>query len=46
VRSTTKIRPKNILYPHRHFIEHLMDAFRKSAWKSDLNQKSSSLLIW
>jgi hypothetical protein len=39
----TKIESKNSLYPHNHFTEHLMGAFGKSSWKSDLNHKSSSL---
>jgi hypothetical protein len=29
-RSMTKIRSKLNLYPHRHFTEHLVGAFRKS----------------
>jgi hypothetical protein len=40
-----KIESKNNLYPHRYFTEHLMDAFEKSPWESDLNHKFSSLLI-
>jgi hypothetical protein len=45
VRLTTKIRSKNSLYPHRHFTEHLVGAFRKSPWESDLNHETSSFLI-
>jgi hypothetical protein len=30
VRPTTKVRPKPDLCPHRHFIEHLVSAFKKS----------------
>jgi hypothetical protein len=41
----TKIRSNNSLYPHRHFTEQLVGAFRKSPWESDLNQEPSSLLI-
>jgi hypothetical protein len=37
---------KNSLYPHRHFTEHLVGAFRNSPWESDLNHESSSLSIW
>jgi hypothetical protein len=44
-RLTMKTGSKNSLYPHRHFTEHLVDAFGKSPWKSDLNHESSSLLI-
>jgi hypothetical protein len=40
-----KIESKNSLYPHRYFIEHLVDVFKKSPWKNNLNQESSSLLI-
>jgi hypothetical protein len=39
------IRSKNNIYPHRHFTKHLVGAFRKSPWESDLNNESSSLLI-
>jgi hypothetical protein len=45
VRSTTKIRSKNSLYPHRYFTEQLVGAFGKSPRESDLNQEPSSLLI-
>jgi hypothetical protein len=44
-RSTIKIDSKNSLYPYRHFTEQLVDVFRKSPRESDLNHKSSSLLI-
>jgi hypothetical protein len=44
-RSTIKIGSKNSLYPHRYFTEHLVGAFEKSPRESDLNHKSSSLLI-
>jgi hypothetical protein len=40
-----KIESKNNLYSHMHFTEHLVGAFGKSARKSNLNHKSSSLLI-
>jgi hypothetical protein len=45
VKSTTKLRSKNRLYPLSYFTEHLMDALRKSPQKSDLNHESLSLLI-
>jgi hypothetical protein len=45
VRSITKIDSKNSLYPHKHFIEHLVDAFEKSPRENNLNHESSSLLI-
>jgi hypothetical protein len=45
VRSTTKIRSKNSLYPYRYFIEQLVGAFGKSPQESNLNHESSSLLI-
>jgi hypothetical protein len=41
----TKIRSKNNLYPHRHFTEHLVDAFGKSPRESDLNHETSSFSI-
>jgi hypothetical protein len=40
-KSTMKIGSKNNLYPQKHFTEHLMDAFKKPPWKSDLNHKTS-----
>jgi hypothetical protein len=43
-RSTIEINPKNSLYAHRHFTEHLVCAFEKSPQKSNLNHESSSLL--
>jgi hypothetical protein len=43
-RSTTKIESKNNLYPHNHFTEHLVNAFKKSPWENNLNQKFLSLL--
>jgi hypothetical protein len=45
VRLAIKIRSKIDLYHHSHFIEHLVDVFRKSLWKRDLNYKTSSFLI-
>jgi hypothetical protein len=44
-RSTIEINSKNSLYSHSHFTEHLVGAFGKSPRKSNLNHKSSSLLI-
>jgi hypothetical protein len=44
-RSMIKINSNNSLYHHSHFTEHLVDVFRKSPQESDLNHKSSSLLI-
>jgi hypothetical protein len=44
-RTTIKIGSKNNLYLHRHFTEHLVDAFRKPPWKSNLNHEFSSFLI-
>jgi hypothetical protein len=38
-----KIGSKNSLCPHSHFIEHLVGAFKKSSWESNLNHESSSL---
>jgi hypothetical protein len=43
-RLTTKNQTKNSLYPHSHFTEHLIDAFKKSPRKNDLNYELSSLL--
>jgi hypothetical protein len=43
--SDKKIGSKNSLYHHKHFTEHLVDAFRKSPRKNNLNQEPSSLLI-
>jgi hypothetical protein len=45
VRSTTKIRSKNNLYPHRHFTDHLMDVFERSLRESNLNYKILSFSI-
>jgi hypothetical protein len=36
----TKIESKLNLYPHRHFIEHLVGAFGKSPRESDLNHET------
>jgi hypothetical protein len=44
-RSTTKIRSKNSLYPHRHFTEHLVGAFRKPPRECNLNCKTSRFSI-
>jgi hypothetical protein len=41
VKLTTKIRPWNSLYHHRHFIEQLVDLFEKPLWKSNLNNETS-----
>jgi hypothetical protein len=43
-KSTTKIRSKNSLYPHRHFTKHLVGTFGKPPRESDLNYEPSSLL--
>jgi hypothetical protein len=40
-----KIGLKTSLYPYRHFTEHLVDAFGKSPWDSDLNHETSSFSI-
>jgi hypothetical protein len=40
-----KIGLKTSFYPYRHFTEHLVDAFEKSPWDSDLNHKTSSFSI-
>jgi hypothetical protein len=40
----TKIESKSSIYPHSHFIEHMLDAFEKSPWKNDLMHGSSSFL--
>jgi hypothetical protein len=44
-KTTMKIDLKNNLYPHMHFIEHLVVTFGKSPQESDLNNESSRLLI-
>jgi hypothetical protein len=41
---TTKIGSKNSLYPHSYFTEHLVGAFEKLPWESDLNHAPWSLL--
>jgi hypothetical protein len=41
-RLMTKIKSNSNIYRHKYFTKHLVGAFRKSAWKSDLNNKSSS----
>jgi hypothetical protein len=41
-RLTIKIRSKNIIYPHRHFTEHLVCMFEESPLKNNLNHESSS----
>jgi hypothetical protein len=46
VRSTTKIDLKNSLYLLSHFIEQLVDMFRKLPRENDLDHESSRLLIW
>jgi hypothetical protein len=38
----TKIESRNSLYPHMHFTEHLVGAFRKSPRENDLNKEPSS----
>jgi hypothetical protein len=43
---TIKIGSKNNLYSHRHFNEHLVDAFGKTPRESDLNYETSSFSIW
>jgi hypothetical protein len=40
-RSTIKIRSKKSLYPHGHFTEQLVDAFRKPPRESNLNHETS-----
>jgi hypothetical protein len=45
VRLTTKIGSKNSLYPHWHFTEQLVNAFRKSPWERNLNHEILSFLI-
>jgi hypothetical protein len=44
-RLAMKIRSKLIVSPRRHFTKHLVDTFKKSPWKSNLNHESSSFLI-
>jgi hypothetical protein len=34
---TMKIESKISLYPHRHFTEHLVGAFKKSPWECNSN---------
>jgi hypothetical protein len=41
-RSTIEIISNNSIYPHRQFTEHLVSAFGKSPWESNLNRVSNS----
>jgi hypothetical protein len=44
-RSTIRDRSKDSLYPHSHFTEHLVGAFRKSPRERNFNYKTSSFSI-
>jgi hypothetical protein len=44
-RSTTKLDPKNSLYPLKHFTEQLVDVFGKLPGENDLDHESSTFLI-
>jgi hypothetical protein len=44
-RSTIKIESNNNLYPYRYFAEHLVCAFGKTLWESDLNYETLSFSI-
>jgi hypothetical protein len=44
-RSTTKLDPKNSLYPLRHFTEHLVGVFRKLPEERDLYHETTTHLI-